>query len=107
MNFYERLKQICQQNNTSPTALCKTLGISTSKVTAWNNGSMPAAKVSIKIADYFGVTVDYLLGKEDAPTTDASLSEHEAKLLTMFRAVPADKQEYLLRIIEDALQILQ
>lgn len=98
MNFYENLKQICQRNGTTPTAMCKAINISTSKVTAWKNGSIPTAKVSIKIADYFGVTVDYLLGKEDAPMTDASLSDSEKTMLAWFRSLSEDEQEAILRV---------
>ena len=107
MSFKENFTRICLSKNESPTNVCVKLGYSNSTYSQWTDKTVPRKSTLIKIADYFGVTVDYLLGKEDAPTTDASLSENEIKLLTLFRAVPEDKQEHLLRIVEDALNILR
>lgn len=41
MDFAENLKRICDEKGTTPTALCKELGLSTSKVSAWCGGSLP------------------------------------------------------------------
>jgi len=62
--FYERLKNICDNRGITVTYLLKTLNISTSKGTAWKNGSTPNSEVALKIADYFNVSTDYLLGNE-------------------------------------------
>lgn len=62
MNFFETLENLCAENNTNVTAVLKTLGYSTSKGTAWRNGSIPTGDILLKIAQYFGVSVDYLLG---------------------------------------------
>ena len=62
MNFFETLENLCAENNTNVTAVLKTLGYSTSKGTAWHNGSIPTGDILLKIAQYFGVSVDYLLG---------------------------------------------
>ena len=66
--FYKTLTNLCKENNTSITSVVKDLGLSSSKVTAWKNGSIPKGDVLSKIADYFGVTTDYLLGRTDSPT---------------------------------------
>lgn len=72
MNFYKSLLRNCEENNTTPTALCKKLNLSTSKVTAWKNGSVPKGDTLQKIADYFNVSVDYLLGYQ-APTVSTRI----------------------------------
>lgn len=56
--FYENLNFLCKQKGTSPTALVKELGLSTSKVTAWKNGSVPKSNVMNLLADKLGVSVD-------------------------------------------------
>ena len=66
--FYTTLTNLCKDNKTSITSVVKDLGLSSSKVTAWKNGSIPKGDVLSKIADYFGVTTDYLLGRTDEPT---------------------------------------
>ena len=42
--------------------MCKDLGLPTSSATAWKQGQYkPSVTTLKKIADYFGVTVDYFL----------------------------------------------
>lgn len=50
MEFYKRLDSLCKATGTSVTALLKSLNISTSKGTAWKNGSIPRADVLQKLA---------------------------------------------------------
>lgn len=63
--FYERLKELCTENNTTITALLQKLGFSTSKATAWKYGSMPRADVIKTLADHFNVSTDYILANTD------------------------------------------
>ncbi len=50
MNFAENLKRICSLRGTNPTALCKELGLSTSKVSAWYSGSLPKQEIMVQLA---------------------------------------------------------
>ena len=59
--FYEQLKKICKENNTTPTALARELGMSTGNATNWSNGKTPSVDVLKKIAKRFNVSLDYLL----------------------------------------------
>ena len=45
--FYEIFEKKCRENGISPTATLKKLKISTSKLTAWKNGSMPNSELLI------------------------------------------------------------
>lgn len=63
--FYDQLKKLCYNNGTSPTRIALSLGMSRGNVTHWKNGSKPSIEVLQKIADYFGVTTDYLLNGND------------------------------------------
>lgn len=62
--FWERLQTLCNKNGTSATEIMKKLGLSTSKITAWKNGSVPNGKILSELADFFDVSVDYLLGRD-------------------------------------------
>ena len=65
MTFYERLDEECKKRGTTPTALLKSLKVSTSKLTAWKNGSMPSSEWVILISESLGTPIEYLLtGKE-------------------------------------------
>lgn len=59
--FWEQFVTLCNQKNISPTAACAELGYSNAIPTKWRKGAMPRNATLHKIADYFGVSVDYLI----------------------------------------------
>lgn len=61
--FYSILNNLCTSKGTTITAVLKSLGISTSKGTAWKNGSVPNGEILSKLADYFEISTDTLLGR--------------------------------------------
>lgn len=108
--FYEKLVSICAERGTNPTALCDALGLAQSAATRWKQGSVPRDTTLRKIADYFGVSTDYLLGTEHeflqsfAKEKDPpKISESEEQLLALFREVPEADQEMVLMMIQSAL----
>ena len=73
-NLYNRIENLCKENNESITTMCKESGASRASLSDLKVGrkqSLSAETLS-KIAAHFGVSVDYLLGKENkkAPTAD-------------------------------------
>ena len=51
--------------------MAKELGIPSGSVTAWKQGATPRSATLHKLAQYFDVTVDYLLGKEESISDEA------------------------------------
>jgi transcriptional regulator with XRE-family HTH domain len=62
ISFYSRLQEACKSRGTTPTAVVKELGLSTSKITAWGNGSLPKADILKKLAERLGVSVAFFFG---------------------------------------------
>jgi repressor LexA len=59
---YKKIEVLLTKNNVTTYRMCKDLGLHTSSVTAWRRGDYkPSVTTLKKIADYFGVTVDYFL----------------------------------------------
>lgn len=70
MAFYAVFEQLCNQRNITPTQVARDNGLTQQTVSHWKTrGSTPKAETVQKLADYFNVSVDYLLGteKEKAP----------------------------------------
>lgn len=60
-----RLKELRSQRGLRQIDFAKDMGILQSTLSSWENGRYdPDSEMLIKIANYFGVTVDYLLGGE-------------------------------------------
>lgn len=75
--FWENFIKLCSEKGKTPTSVVLDLGYSKGTVTHWKNGHVPQVLALHKIANYFGVTVEYLLGnqaeeqKEKTPTEEA------------------------------------
>lgn len=70
--MYEIFENLLKERGITAYKVAKDTGISTGSLTDWKKGrSAPKADKLQKIADYFGVTVDYLLGNEPKEKTPA------------------------------------
>lgn len=66
--FYERYCELCRECGKSPSAVAVEVGISKSAVSTWKNmGRIPKMEQLQKLADYFQVSVDYLVGNVNEP----------------------------------------
>lgn len=87
MTFADNLKRICSERGTNPTALCKELGLSTSKVSAWYNGSLPKQEVMLMLARKLDCSVmDFFVDEEDLHEPKA-VNEDEEDLLRIYRGL--------------------
>lgn len=70
--FSKRLKELREKQNLSQEELADRLGIPRSTITHYENNSnrFPRRGRLDEIANFFGVTTDYLLGRTDKPTYD-------------------------------------
>lgn len=66
--FCERLKTLRNKNNLLQKQLAELLEVSERQYRSYEAGKVdPPTSKTIKLADYFGVSVDYLLGRTDNP----------------------------------------
>jgi transcriptional regulator with XRE-family HTH domain len=75
--LYKRIRQLCNERGVSVTRLETELGFSTSTIQKWKMASVPNATSIIKIAQYFNVSTDYLLGVTDIASTAKDLTEDD------------------------------
>ena len=68
--FWERLSALINEHDISASGLAKQIGLSNSAAVKWKKGAIPDSSTLQKIADYFNVSVDYLLGKEKSHPFD-------------------------------------
>lgn len=64
--FWDNFVNQCEKIEKSPTVV-EELGFKRSAVTSWKNGALPQVKNRKKIADYFGITVEELMGTKKEP----------------------------------------
>lgn len=68
-NLYEKIQTLCTQRGIRPGRLCDDLGLSRGLMTDLKMGRKKSlsAETAQKIAQYFGVSVGYLLGQSQTP----------------------------------------
>lgn len=102
--FWENFVALCDKNGTKPNPVAKELGISSGSVTFWKKGKVPHHSTLIKLANYFGVTVDYLLTEQkEKPTDKGELSVKKKQIIERIKLMPDEKLvrvEQILDIVE-------
>lgn len=93
--LYEIILGLCSEKGVSITELCRQSGASRGSLTDLKMGrknSLSAATLS-KIAAYFGVSVDYLLGIEEKekPTAEKAVRDEELKFALFGDATVSDE----------------
>lgn len=69
MTAVEKIINLLNENNISAAKMMRELGFSSGLFSQWKSGKQkPSAEKLVKIAEYFNVSADYLLGKEPTIT---------------------------------------
>ncbi len=64
--FMERLKDLMEDRDINMKILSNETSIPRSTINSWNlKERLPSAECLYALAEYFGVTIDYLLGREE------------------------------------------
>ena len=80
--FFNRFQALCADRGISVYKACTDIGLNRSAVAKWKQGGKPNGTTAARLAEYFGVTTDYLLGLEEekAPAeTLRSVSDEDIK----------------------------
>ena len=82
--FYARYLNLCTKASVSPSKVALECGFNKGSVSVWKKKFQkgedvkPTSDILVKLADYFGVSVDYLLGNEK---TSAEISAYDAVIV--------------------------
>lgn len=110
--MYDIFEKLCEEKGVTPYRVCKETGITTSTISNWKAGRYtPKADKIQKIADFFGVSIEFLMGaeeKEESPiyytnaeAADAAqkIFEEDKILFDVYRSTDKDRLvEYAKRL---------
>ena len=95
-----RLKEIRKSKNISQEQAANSLGIS---VRAYQNYEYEQREPNIeminKLADFYGVTTDYLLGREPLPNPLAACEKDEAAVIEKYLSLPSEARKCTLNVL--------
>lgn len=98
MNTKDIVTELCHQHGIGVPELEKRVGLAKSTVTKWATSS-PNMSSLIKVADYFGVSVDSILGR-DITTEEQPRNEHEAAVLARYNSLSAENRALIDELME-------
>ncbi|WP_231176016.1 helix-turn-helix domain-containing protein [Helicobacter pylori] len=101
--FYDNYLRLCNSVRKTPSAVALEIGLTKPSVSRWKSGSMPTDATLQKVADYFGITVDELLGKEKQPT-EGELHPANKKLMELSRTLSPEEAEKVYKAISLLLE---
>ena len=85
MNFKERFDSLCREKGETPTSIGTQLGFSRGTVSKWRSGKfVPGEKSLNRLAEFFGVSIDYLLGKSEIRCAEAEFDNSQRAKLILF-----------------------
>lgn len=103
-----RLKEIRKSKNISQEQAANALGIS---VRAYQNYEYEQREPNIeminKLADFYGVTTDYLLGREPLPNPLAGCEKDEAAVIEKYLSLPSEARKCTLNVLRQLGETMQ
>lgn len=67
MTFFERVTALREEKGVTQIQMANDLGLNKNTFGKWKQGAMPLRSTQLTLAKYFGVSVDYLMGKTNNP----------------------------------------
>lgn len=100
--FYDIFLQLCDEKGVKPTPAAIAIGVSSAAAAKWKKGSTPSGDNLQKIAEYFNVSVDYLLEKEEEKTSPAKSAEDETLEELLERLKNREEMKMLFKLADGA-----
>lgn len=95
----KNLKSLRKSSRMTQEKLAKAMNVSQTSIGSWELGSRePSCEDLIRLADYFNVSLDYLMGRNDDRQC-RSLSSEDEKILSVFKRLDKDNK----KIISDTM----
>jgi transcriptional regulator with XRE-family HTH domain len=113
--FYEKYLELCAKAGKSPSCVALEISLSKTTVNRWKNGGGVTDATALKVANYFGVSPEWLKGETEDPSAgikkdpipkDEVVSSAKQKLLDSVDGMSDEQLEKLLGLIEEAKKLL-
>lgn len=98
--FWENFVRQCEKIEKYPSYVVEELGFNKSAVTSWKNGALPRVASRKKIADYFGITVEELMGTKKEPAGDGGLDEQMKNIVSLLSAATKEERDAVETLLE-------
>lgn len=105
MTLYERIENLRKNKGISQKNMEIELGFSNGSISKWRN-SKPTTERLQKIADYFGVSLEYLTTGEEKEQKEApAISAEAQEFISLYESAPTEAREFVTSILKRSIQV--
>lgn len=100
--FYDVFERLCEEKGKAVTAVAREVGISPNAPQQWRSGSKPRIDTLYKLAEYFGVPLSVLTGREPEPQKTMYppiITEDEMQIVGMLRTLTPEQRQAAVGVI--------
>lgn len=102
MGIADRIRSLCEANGMTINKLEKLLGIGRGNIARWDKHKPSVEKVQA-VANYFGVSTEYILtGEEKKPVTETNLTDEQQELVKLFDSASPELRAAALAVLRAA-----
>lgn len=99
--FGERLKHLRSKNNLNQDELASKINKKKDSISKYeHNKAFPEMPILIKIADYFKVSIDYLLGRSDIRQIKEEITNDELNLINIYKELDPNTKKEVVEFIK-------
>ena len=100
MDIKERVQELCKKNSISVSELEKTLGFGNGYISKLGQSTPNTSKIKL-IADYFNVSIDYIItGEEKHPIPVPKMTDEYYKLISIYSNLSETDRNYIMSLAE-------
>lgn len=103
MTPFDRLKKLADKQGLSINDIESKVGLGKNTLYSWKK-KIPSGTNLTKVADFFNVTTDYLLGRDIQKNKTADLADDETIFTYEGKRIPPEDLEYMKRILRGGKQ---
>lgn len=109
-NLYKTLEDLCSERKINISIMCREAAVSRASLSDLKNGRKQTLHPDTlrKISNYFGVSVDFLLGTETknapSPSEERVLDEYDKEYMELSKDLPPEMKKSLLTLVRMYVQ---
>lgn len=105
MSMGDRLRQLRLERRLSQEEVARQVGITRSAYSHYEiNNRHPVYETLMKLASYFNVTLDYIIGGNDTKRINRPIETQEDKILELFKSMDYEQRQLSLGLLHSIVE---
>lgn len=98
--FFDNFDKYCKLAGKTNSEVTRAIGLDPSSCTGWRNGAVPRNGTLKKLADYFGITVEELMGTKKEPAGQGGLDEQMKNIVNLLSDATKEERDAVETLLE-------